>query len=80
LPPPIGYAHRSASVLSCKKDRPPHTCRHTPAAHQPPPFPASTMQSPASDRARSPDRYVVRLSGALAALLGQAGGAEVPED
>jgi hypothetical protein len=38
------------------------------------------MQSPASDRARSPDRYVVRLSGALAALLGRAEGAELPED
>ena len=38
------------------------------------------MQSPASDRARSPGRYVVRLSGALAALLGCAEGAELPED
>jgi hypothetical protein len=39
------------------------------------------MQSPpASDRARSPDHYVVRLSGALAALLGQAEGGELPED
>jgi hypothetical protein len=39
------------------------------------------MQSPpASDTVRSPDRYVVRLSGALAALLGRAEGAELPED
>jgi len=39
------------------------------------------MQSPpASDRAGSPDHYVVRLSGALAALLGQAEGDELPED
>ena len=38
------------------------------------------MQSPASDRACSPDRYVVRLSGALAALLDRAEGAELPED
>ena len=29
------------------------------------------MQSPASDNARSTDRYVARLSGALAALLGR---------
>ena len=28
----------------------------------------------------SPGRYVVRLSGALAALLGRAEGAELPED
>jgi len=38
------------------------------------------MQFPASDRARSPDRYVVRLSDALAALLGRGEGAELPED
>jgi hypothetical protein len=38
------------------------------------------MQSLASDRALSADRYVVRLSGALAALLGPAEGAELPED
>ena len=54
----------------------PHASLHTPAAH----ISASAMQSPASDRARSPDRYVVRLSGALAALLGRAEGAELPED
>ena len=39
----------------------------------------SAMQSPASDIERYPDRYVVRLSGALAALLGRAEGAELPE-
>jgi len=38
------------------------------------------MQSPASDRARAPDHYVVRLSAALATLLGRAEGAELPED
>ena len=38
------------------------------------------MQSPASARARSPDHYVVRLSDALAALLGRGEGAELPED
>jgi hypothetical protein len=37
------------------------------------------MQSLGSNRARSPDRYVVRLAGALAALLGRAEGAELPE-
>jgi len=37
------------------------------------------MQSPASDGERFPDRYVVRLAGALAALLGRAEGAEPPE-
>jgi len=36
------------------------------------------MQTPASDR--SPDHYIVRLSGPLAALLGRAQGAELPED
>jgi hypothetical protein len=38
------------------------------------------MQSPASSNEESPDRYVVRLSGALAALLGRAESAELPED
>ena len=54
--------------------RPPHTqnLRH--------PSSVTAMQSPASEIARSPDRYVVRLSGALAALLGRAEGAELPED
>jgi len=52
--------------------RPPHTSRHHSSA--------SVTQSPASDRARSPDHYVVRLSGELAALLGRAEGAELPED
>jgi len=39
------------------------------------------MQSPASGNERSPGGYVVRLlAGALAALLGRAKGAELPED
>jgi hypothetical protein len=38
------------------------------------------MHTRASDTERLPDRYVVRLSGALAALLGRAEGAELPED
>ena len=38
------------------------------------------MQSPVSDNERSSDRYVVRLSGALAALLGRAEGAELSEE
>jgi len=38
------------------------------------------MESPASEHAHSPDHYVVRLSGALAALLGRAEGSELPED
>ena len=38
------------------------------------------MQSPASSNERPPGRYVVRLAGALAALLGRAEGAELPED
>ena len=33
-----------------------------------------------SSAASDPDRYVVRLSGALAALLGRAEGTELPED
>jgi len=37
------------------------------------------MQLPASDSERSPDRYAVRLLGALAALLGRAEGAELWE-
>jgi len=38
------------------------------------------MHFPASDNERSPDRYIVRLSGALAALLGRDEGAELWED
>jgi hypothetical protein len=38
------------------------------------------MQFSGFDLERSSDRYVVRLSGALAALLGRAEGAELPED
>jgi hypothetical protein len=69
-------------LLSGKKRgrTPPRTRQHTPVAHPPPPFSASAMQFPASDRERPPDRYVVRLSGALAALLGRAAGTELPED
>ena len=52
----------------------------TPAAHQPPPSAASALQFPASDRECSTDRYVVHPSGALAALLWRAEGAELPED
>ena len=57
-----------------------HTRRHTPAVSNLPPSSTSTMQFPGFDRERCPDRYVVRLSGALAALLGQAECAELPED
>ena len=39
---------------------------------------AIAMQTLASDSERFPDRYVVRLSGALAALLGRAEGRSFP--
>ena len=39
-----------------------------------------TMQSPDSDEERFPGRYVVRLAGALAALLERAEGVELWED
>jgi len=60
------------------KPQPP--ARHTPATYKSPPASATAMQSPASEHERSSDRYVVRLSGALAALLGRAEGAELSED
>jgi len=54
-----------------QKHNPPTHARRTRAATF---LRSSAMQFPA------PDRYVVRLSGALAALLGRAEGAELPED
>jgi chromatin remodeling complex protein RSC6 len=54
-----------------------HTCRTKPTSSS---TAASIMHFPASDNERSPDRYIVRLSGALAALLGRDEGAELWED
>jgi len=56
------------------------TCATHARRTKPPTSSAFAMQFSASTRARSPDSYVVRLSGALAALLGRAEGAELPED
>ena len=70
---------RSSCEMSrrhCTQNTPARNTHPTHADRTPTPsFSASSMQSPAST-----DRYVVRLSGALAALLGRAEGAELPED
>ena len=70
-------SRRNPKKQGCRRLPPTRQTTSTRATHarrtEPPP--SSAMQTPPT-----PASYVVRLSGALAALLGRADGAELPED